>query len=380
MTMTRVQVLRKIKDSVLAACRSILCVTFILSGFAKLIDPMGTFYKLSEYLLSLGFGNFLPPSIVIIFCAVSLAVFEFASGMFLLFRVDRRGVMILLSLFMLAMTPLTFYLALYNPIADCGCFGDIIHLSNWQTFTKNVILLICALSCTIWGRQGLKSNNTSGYWMIRLYTIVFAIILAIVSLRTLPAIDVMPYRIGSHILEDEGTYTFSVVDTSIGDDRTEEILAEGYSLLLISDNLCEADDSEMDRINTLATYAQTKGMRMAMLTATEDSMVIASWCDMTGAEYPVWWSDETTLRTMVRSNPGLLLLKDGVVTAKWSHYDIPELGPTSFQLTPEQQPWTVMHKPILPFELLKLALWFNIPLCLLLLFIRKRRQNSAAKA
>ena len=340
---------------------------------------MGTFYKLSEYFVAFGFGEFLPPSIVIIFCAVALAVFEFASGMFLLFRVDRRTVMTLILLFMLVMTPFTLFLALYDPVSDCGCFGEIIHLTNWQTFAKNVVLLACALACAIWGRRR-RHLNTSGYWMIRLYTIVFAIILAVVSLRTLPAIDTMPYRIGAHILEDEGTYTFSAVDTSVGEDRTEELLSEGYTLLLISDNLREADDGEMDRINTLATYANIKDMRMAMLTATEDSAVIASWCDMTGAEYPVWWSDETTLRTIVRSNPGLVLLKDGVVTAKWSHYDIPEIGPTTFSIDPGQQPWTAMNKPAIPFELLKLALWFNVPLCLLLVFVRKRRQKSAAKA
>ena len=116
----------------------------MFSGFVKAVDPLGTYYKIQDYLAAFGIQQLLP-DIVPLLMSVLLAVLEFAVGMHLLLGIKRRFTTRLALLIMLVMTPLTLYLALTNPISDCGCFGDALVLTNWQTFGKNVVLLTCAI-------------------------------------------------------------------------------------------------------------------------------------------------------------------------------------------------------------------------------------------
>ena len=121
----------------------VLAITFILSGFVKAVDPLGTQYKISDYLEAMNMGSLLPDWAAL-GASVLLSAAEFCLGVFLLFAIQRRLTSRLILLMMAVMTPLTLWLALTNPISDCGCFGDAVVLTNWQTFLKNVVLLVCA--------------------------------------------------------------------------------------------------------------------------------------------------------------------------------------------------------------------------------------------
>lgn len=130
-------------------CQYLLAVVFIFSGFVKANDPLGTVYKIQDYLEAM---NLLQrfPSIFPLLGAVVMALLEFSLGVYLLFGIHKRWVSKLMLVVMLAMTPLTLWLALANPISDCGCFGDVLVLSNWETFLKNLVLLLAAFSIYKW--------------------------------------------------------------------------------------------------------------------------------------------------------------------------------------------------------------------------------------
>ena len=118
----------------LIICRLLLAVTFIASGLLKAIDPLGTQYKLQDYLAAWGMTEVVPDWLTLA-AAIALAAFEFCAGIFLLFAIQRRVTSRLVLAFMVVMTPLTLWLAITNPISDCGCFGDAITLTNWQAIS-----------------------------------------------------------------------------------------------------------------------------------------------------------------------------------------------------------------------------------------------------
>ena len=181
-------------------CRFILGATFVFSGFVKAVDPLGTYYKIQDYLAAFGMQQLLP-DIVPLLMSVLLAVLEFAVGMHLLLGIKRRFTTRLALLIMLVMTPLTLYLALTNPISDCGCFGDALVLTNWQTFGKNVVLLTCAIVLMITPWAMVRFLTKKMEWTLSNYCIVFALALAGYCLATLPIIDFRPYKIGNNIRE-----------------------------------------------------------------------------------------------------------------------------------------------------------------------------------
>ena len=125
-------------------CRIILAIVFILSGFVKAVDPLGTQYKIDDYLEAMSLGGLLP-GMATLGASIAQSAVEFCLGVFLLFAIRRRLTSRLILLIMAVMTPLTLWLAIENPISDCGCFGDALVLTNWQTFWKNVVLLVMAI-------------------------------------------------------------------------------------------------------------------------------------------------------------------------------------------------------------------------------------------
>lgn len=394
-------------------CRFVLAGVFIFSGFVKAIDPLGTTYKIQDYFEAL---NFIPLiSTVIPFGgALFIAFVEFCLGVFLLFGFRRRVSTSFVFVFMIIMTLLTFWLAIMNPISDCGCFGDAIKLTNWQTFFKNVFLLIAAVSVFRWGNQIRPLVSQRFDWLIELYTFLFIGGVMVYSLRNLPVFDFRPYHIGANIkegmeipegafpteyetffvLEKDGkkkeftldnypdsTWTFvdsrtvvkkrgyeppihdfSIVRHDDGDDITEAVLNNvSYSFLLIAHQLKEADDSRVDLINELYDYCIENGYAFYCLTASPDED-IQYWQERTGAEYPFAITDDTTLRTIIRSNPGLVLLKKGVVINKWSVENIPD----EYQLTDKLEKLSLGHiNQRGPVHRILLVLgWFVLPLFL----------------
>ena len=156
------------------ACRFLLAVVFTFSGFIKANDPLGTVYKVQDYLEAWGLLSLKSGALPYVL-ALAVGVFEFALGIYLLFGIRRRLAPFLTLLVMCFMTPLTLWLAISNPISDCGCFGDAVVLTNWETFAKNVVLLIAAVSVFRGSRHLFKLVTDKVDWLVALYSFVFII-------------------------------------------------------------------------------------------------------------------------------------------------------------------------------------------------------------
>ena len=418
-------------------CRLVLTVTFIFSGFVKAVDPLGTQYKIEDYLTAMGLDDMLP-GIMTIVISVVLAAIEFCLGIFLLFAIRRRLTTRLVLVMLLVMTPLTLWLAIANPVSDCGCFGDCVVLTNWQTFWKNIVLLFCAVIVAWRPCDMFRFVSRSNQWIVVNYSALFILGIAAWSLYDLPQIDCRPYHIGAKLngnananVNEEFEYAFIYekngekrefsidelpdstwifvdrrevkagaelaehdlridlldegVENSEGLDITDEVLSDtSYTFLLVAPKLENADDSRLDLINELYEYSLEQGYSFYCLTAS-DMEGRQQWRDMTGAEYPFCFTDETTLKTVIRSNPGLVLLKNGTVIGKWSHNRLPKITPEEAVKPLEQLGIGRMPEDSVPGIVLKLLLWFILPLALLTLadrtwmwtkYIKRTRQKG----
>lgn len=372
--------------------RLVLAIVLILSGFVKAVDPLGTQYKITDYLGALHLGQY-APDIMTLGAAVLLSAIEFGLGICLLFAIRRRLVSRLTLLMMSIMTPLTLWLAVANPISDCGCFGDAVVLTNWQTFWKNVVLLALALIIRAWPLEMLRFVSRSNQWIVINYSALFIIFVSGWSLYYLPYFDFRPYHVGTDLRQgwqqmlegQESPYAdFFIERTDNGEDITEEVLQDkGYTFLLVSPHLEQADDSQLDRINDLYEYADDRGYPFYCLTAS-GTKGIHRWQETTGAEYPFCQTDETVLRTIIRSNPGMLLLKDGKVIGKWSHNNLPVIEESLSSLPLEKFSFGQMAENSVAQKILWILMLYVLPLLLLALADRlwawsnwvKKREKS----
>ncbi|MEE3446046.1 MAG: MauE/DoxX family redox-associated membrane protein, partial [Prevotella sp.] len=165
--------------------RLLLAVTFILSGFVKAVDPLGTQYKIRDYLNAMHLGQYVPDYLTL-GASVTISAMEFLIGICLLFAIHRRLVSKFLVVLMSVMTLLTLWLALTDPISDCGCFGDAIVLTNWQTFWKNVVLLAAAILVALWPKDMARMISLSNQWIVFNYSTLFILFIAIWCLYDLP--------------------------------------------------------------------------------------------------------------------------------------------------------------------------------------------------
>ena len=397
-------------------CRIIVAVTFIFSGFVKAIDPIGTQYKLQDYLGSIGMAGILP-NWTLLAVAVFLAAIEFCIGIFLLFAIQRRLISKLTVAFMAFMTMVTVWIVVADPVKDCGCFGDALHLTNTETLIKNIVLLVCSLTIMYRPLAMFRFVSKSNQWIVTNYTIVFILVSSGLSLYYLPIFDFRPYHIGvniprgmeipkgaklpqfktTFIMEKNGQrkeftldnypdaswkfidsktvqtsegyippiHDFSITDNKTGLDLTNSVLShKGYTFLLIAPHLETADDSNFGDIDRLYEYAQSYDIPFYCLTAST-TKAIKRWIDLTGAEYPFCITDEAVLKTIIRSNPGLLLLKDGTIINKWSHNNLPNEAKLSHPIS--QSSLGKMPKDNVPAKILEIVLWFILPLTLLTL-------------
>lgn len=397
-------------------CRIIVAVTFIFSGFVKAIDPIGTQYKLQDYLGAIGMAGILP-NWTLLAVAVFLAAIEFCIGIFLLFAIQRRLISKLTVAFMAFMTMVTVWIVVADPVKDCGCFGDALHLTNTETLIKNIVLLVCSLVIMYRPLAMFRFVSKSNQWIVTNYTIVFILVSSGLSLYYLPIFDFRPYHIGvniprgmeipkgaklpqfktTFIMEKNGQrkeftlenypdaswkfidsktvqtsegyippiHDFSITDNKTGLDLTNSVLGhKGYTFLLIAPHLETADDSNFGDIDRLYEYAQSYDIPFYCLTAST-TKAIKRWIDLTGAEYPFCITDEAVLKTIIRSNPGLLLLKDGTIINKWSHNNLPNEAKLSRPIS--QSSLGKMPKDSVPAKILEIVLWFILPLTLLTL-------------
>lgn len=367
--------MQKLRITAVNVCRFVLAATFIFSGYVKAIDPLGTLYKLKDYAAAMSLNGLLPDW-VLVGVAIALGALEFALGVFMLFAVRRHVVSRITLAFMTAMTVLTLWIFVADPVKDCGCFGDALKLTNGETLLKNIVLIACAALVAWRPADMARFISRSNQWIVRYYTVAYIVITSVYCLYTLPIFDFRPYHVGMNIKqgmeipegaeqpEFESTFllkkngetheftldnypdsTWEYVDTrtvqtkkgyeppihdfaltscDTGEDITEQVLTKkGYTFLLVSPRLAVADDSNFGDIDQIYEYAEENGADFYCVTASANDE-IERWRDLTGAEYQFCNADETTLKTMIRSNPGLMLLKDGTIIDKWSHNALPQ--------------------------------------------------------
>ena len=408
--------MNRLKTIATNICRAVLAVTFIFSGYVKAIDPLGTQYKIRDYLTALSIGDYVPDWLTL-GSSVALASLEFALGIFILFAIRRRFTTRVILAFMAVMTLITVWIAIANPVSDCGCFGDAITLSNVQTLLKNVVLTACAVVVCRCRERMFRFVSENNQWIVVNYTVIYIVATSIYSLYLLPRFDFRPYHVGANIREGmeipegakmpryentfvmekngerreftldnypDSTWTFverkselveegyvppihdfTITDNATGDDITQQILDDkGYTFLLVSPHLESADDTNFGDIDQLYEYCQAQGVPFYCLTASGED-AIQHWRDITGAEYPFCMSDETTLKTVIRSNPGLVLIKDGTVIRKWSHNGLPKSeelnGPLARIEIGQMDDVSVARK------IASILSWFVLPLVLLVI-------------
>ena len=278
------------RKTVVNIARMVLAVTFILSGFVKAVDPLGTQYKINDYLEAMHMGGLVSDWGVLGASVVQSAV-EFCLGVFLLFAIQRRLTSRLILLIMVVMTPLTLWLALTDPIHDCGCFGDAVVLTNWQTLWKNVVLLVFAIVVAKWPKDMFRFVSESNQWIVINYSVLFVLGLSVWCLYYLPIFDFRPYHVGTNLRQQwqrtmEGEdlpYADFFIDKADGSgDITEEVLGDtSYVFLLVSPHLEKADDARLDLLNELYEYARDHGYAFYCLTASTPTH-IQRWENMTG--------------------------------------------------------------------------------------------------
>ena len=348
--------------------RTLLGVVFIFSGVVKAIDPFGTVYKIEDYLKAFGgfFTDLLPLADV---AAVLLIMLEVVLGVCMLLNVRTQWTSWLALAFYAVMTPLTLYIAINNPVSDCGCFGDAIILTNWQTFIKNIVLIILAIVLVILRKSVYPLWR--GYMELIIVLIAAGSTLAFMeyTYRHLPVLDFRPYKIGNNIpqlmewpedaepdqyevslvyAKDGVEQTFTLQDYPKGDStwtfvRQESKLikkgyeppihdfeiidAEGYDItwdilenaepitLVVMYDLTKADKKLMAKVEELYF---NQSPNMYILTGSGTDEIIAF-----NLEYPtlsdcICTCDPVTLKTIVRANPGAIVLQNGIVIDKYN--------------------------------------------------------------
>lgn len=359
-------------------CRIIVGIVFIYSGFVKGIDPLGSDYKFTDYFNAFGMGWM---NATTLFFSFALSLAEFLIGIALLFNLWVSRMAWGSLLFMFFFTPLTLVSALTNPVSDCGCFGDATLLTNWQTFWKNIILLLLAIMIFVYRKEYKSSLPLVGQFSFLALTGAGMLCLSVYCYRHLPVLDFRPYAVGKNITEGmrlpEGTepdqyeVTLKYKNKQTGEVQsfteenypwqdtlnweyessserlvkkgyitpihdlviehptlgniTEEILEDdNHTILAVAYNLTQSDVQYQPAINRLAEYAQEKGIRFYGLTSSSERD-IETYKKRYHVPYEFCTADEIQLKTMIRSNPGVIILREGTILDKWAGKDVPDV-------------------------------------------------------
>ena len=353
--------------------RSLLGVVFIFSGAVKAIDPLGTVYKIEDYLKAFGgfFTDLLPMAEV---AAWGLIVLELLLGVCMLLNVRTQWTAWISLLFYCVMTPLTLYIALTNPVSDCGCFGDAVVLTNWQTFWKNVVLILLSILLVAWRKSVHQLWSNWMELLLAALTVAITLVFMAWTKHHLPVKDFRPYKIGNHlptlmeypedaepdvyeyafVYEKDGveqtftldnypkgdsTWTFVRQESKLikkgyeppihdfeilnayGEDLTWDILeSEDPVTLIIMYDLTKADKKQMDKVMRLLGD-EAKGERLEagyILTGSGTDEIISFSLEYPALSECICTCDPVTLKTIVRANPGVIVLQNGVVIGKYN--------------------------------------------------------------
>ena len=348
---------------------------FIISGLIKLNDPMGFSFKLEEYfspsVLDL---TFLTPLALGI--SIFVVIVEVILGVLLLIGFKPKFTVWSLLLMIVFFTFLTFYSAYFNKVTDCGCFGDAIKLTPWESFTKDVILLVFIL-ILFFGRKYITPLfNAKTNWIVGGVALVACMLFANHVLAHLPSVDFRPYKIGANIQEGmsvpegapqpiyeyawrfkvngeeqiyvtEGDYPtvdgefIDVETTQIqagyeppihdftieqeGQDYASELLEEDKLVMVIAYDMAKSNLEAFEEVAEVTSEAKQKGYKVIGMSASSSDMAKRI-IDTYGLDFEFYFTDETTLKTIVRSNPAILVLSKGTIQQKVHYNDFDELN------------------------------------------------------
>lgn len=404
--------------------RLLVGILFIFSGFVKAVDPMGSTYKFTDYFIAFGMDAFKEIAFPL---AILLSTLELTVGMALVFNAWKKLSAWGALLFMAAFTPLTLVLAISNPVSDCGCFGDALILTNWETFGKNMIILFFTL-IVFYNRK--KDNKSYPLWkqnVLISFTIICSLWISIFSYRHLPIIDFRPYHIGANIAEgmiipdgaeaDQYTslfrykkdglikefdetnypwqdsswvfvdsqqiktkegYTPPIHDFSISNDYdgdiTDRVLNdEGYTFLLVSKEISKIDDEIVAKIQDLSLFALERNISFIAITASGQTEIEA-FKNNHELPFEFYNTDEIQLKTIIRSNPGLVLLKKGTILDKWHYKDFPD----SNEFKGDLAAYSITKHQKLNIKLILISITSTL-LLLICLFVMLTRANAKVK-
>lgn len=348
--------------------RWLLGLIFIFSGFVKAVDPLGTAYKIEDYFVAFGTQWAMPAAV---FLAILLCVVELSAGFFLILNIFKRFTIWVVALMMLFFTLLTLNDAIFNPVPDCGCFGDFIILTNWQTFYKNIVIDLLIVP-VFWSRNAFASvYKKSTQWLLAILVVVLATFFTSYNLHNLPLIDFREWKVGKKMTLDDAkpleyyltyennttgeskeflspNYPFNdsvwlaqwsykdmrIVDPNTypthvqffdlaGNNLTHEVLGDPfYRFLLVSYDLTQGDWARSEEMVQLKNKVEDAGYHFHLVTSSDEA-VIDAFRKKTYMYTSYLQSDDIDLKTIVRSNPGLVVLKDGVIVGKWANGHFP---------------------------------------------------------
>ena len=345
---------------------------FIFSGFTKGVDPWGSCYKITDYLNAMGLGEWTGLALLL---AASLAALEFMLGIAIAVGAYRRSAPWLALLVMIVLTPLTLWLAVTGAVADCGCFGDALHLSNWATFGKNVLLLLGVIYLLLFNTSVRGVFGPAVQWMVMAASFAFVMAVAYYGYFTQPLIDYRPYPIGTRLLADtamqesgdeesdddfifiyskdgqEHEFTIdslpdeadgweyvtryharrphgkviiqngnanngiAIMDED-GNDVTIDVLgANRRMLLLLFPDLPHVGAMNSFALNELTDAALVADAQVVGLTPA-GTHEVERWQDISMADYPIYNMDDSELKTLARGNPAVVYVEDGVIRWK----------------------------------------------------------------
>ena len=352
------------KKWTVAAMRLLVGATFILSGLAKSIDLWGTVYKISDYLAVWQIDM---PYAIIWTCAAILAWGEFILGALCFLGCYRRSVPIILAVVMAVMLPFSLYIWIADPVADCGCFGDMIVLSNAATFWKNVLIVAMLVPLVMWNRMLVAYIHPAMQWLAGAVVSMFIIFIGLRGYNVQPIADFRSFPIGTNMAmmaeEDDVDYEFVYADTegntkafSIdalpdstwtfverrvvagsettkdrfavfgpdGEDVTTETFpSQGDALVVTVPNPMVITPADTYKINELYRYLQPKGIPLTVILP-PNSAAIAYWEDIAMPDYPIYTADVLQIKELVRGKIGLVWLSDGVILRKTSLRSLPD--------------------------------------------------------
>jgi len=357
-----------------AISRILVGVLFIISGLIKLNDPVGFSFKLEEYFSTgvLDLPFLIPYALAI---ALFLVIFEVMLGIMLLMGYQARFTVWSLLLMIIFFTFLTFYSAYFNKVTDCGCFGDAIKLTPWESFTKDVVLLLLIIVLFRW-RHLITPLLKPVPGAITLFFLLLACgLFANYVLNHLPAIDFRPYKVGASIPEGmtvpedapkpifEYAWTFNVggeqqthvtlgeypsvdgefigVETTElqkgyeppihdftiereGQNYADTLLQEERLLMVVAYDLALSNRDAFGEIKKITDLAMDKGYRVIGMSASDEAYA-AGVVQEHRLNFTFYFTDQTTLKTIVRSNPGVLVVHKGTIIQKVHYNDLGEL-------------------------------------------------------